>query len=63
MPAAIPTPPSTCSQLRLSERSGTANATARKGWKFATSVAWDGPTRATDLNQRMFVSTSGPSTA
>jgi hypothetical protein len=63
MPTAIPAPPTICSQPRLSFRSGTAKATARKGWKFATRVACDGPTRATDLNHRMLVRKSGPSTA
>jgi len=63
MPTAIPTPPTTCNQPRLSLRSGTAKATARNGWKFATSVAWEEPTRSRDLNQRMLVRKSGPSTA
>ena len=36
---------------------------AMNGWRFAKSVARDGPTRSIAVNQRMFVSTSGPSTA
>ena len=36
---------------------------ARKGCKLANSDARDGPTRSIAVNQRTFVTTSGPSTA
>ena len=63
MPAAISAPPASSSASSVSESSTTAIAAARNGWRFAASVARDGPIRSSERNQSTFVRTSGPSVA
>ena len=57
------TPPRIWRAPSGSESRTTASSAATNGWRFTASVALAGPTRWSERNQKMFVSTSGPSVA